>query len=283
MVEFIGIKRPASHAGEMGIFPAAEMFEEDMQAVPNGVDANVVVTIKATLKYNRASWFLAKLVADACDWLDDKDDAREALLIEAKHYRKYYDKLRDRVELRAKPTRTLDATDWIRLLRRMVDRANAVFVPNDPDSPFRQELNRFMDPLFEPERPKGEEPPPITEIPEGPGHNSGPSGVDRDLDRPEPRAEPTRRRPPPGGSETPAEPKAAPEPPLARETASAPDPKEGYPAYALWHFDRLQSQEAAMEWLWTPEQARLRDSLLVPIGVRKSLEREAAARFGGKA
>jgi hypothetical protein len=304
MVEFIGVKRPATHAGEIGIFPAAEMFAEDMSAIPNGVEATVVITIKATLKYNRASWFLANLVAQSCDWLDDKDDARESLLIEAKHYRKYYDKLRDRVELRAKPTRTLDATAWIALLRRMVDRANTVFVPNDPDSPFRQELNRFMSPLFERDGPPLDDVPPPTAIPDGPGHNSGPAGVggfdmpwcDRcqsyhlataDHIRPAAAAHAASeidRPKPPAGPEATQRPRQRPEPTTPAEPAGPPrEPKVAgeYPAYAKWHLDLAANHGEAMGWLWTPAQAKLRDQLLIPIGVRKQLERYCADKFGG--
>jgi hypothetical protein len=84
-------KRPARHGGEMGLFPENPMADEDFAKVRGGSDrdltVNVTITspqILADLKY---CWGLAGKLADACDWLTDKEMAMDCLCVLAKHSR----------------------------------------------------------------------------------------------------------------------------------------------------------------------------------------------------
>lgn len=82
-------KRPARWAGEMGLFVDNQMGEEDFAKVQADRDLSIGVTITsqqmlADLKY---CWGLAGKLADACDWLTDKDEAMDCICILAKHSR----------------------------------------------------------------------------------------------------------------------------------------------------------------------------------------------------
>jgi hypothetical protein len=270
MAELIMRKR-AAQAGEIGLFPAAEAFEDIFRTVKMDVDVDVKATTAKLAKYNSLSWHMANLLLAASDQFEYSDEARDWLLVEAKHSRKVYDKLRGKAELKAKGTRHLDGTAWLELIPRLVH----VLVTRC-GIPEGEIFTHGKDEFF-----RRDEPPPITEIPEGPGHNSGPAGVSGDLpDRPAAATSEISR---PEATPKPAEPEPNVEPPQAVQRGPRPEtPTSGrhYDTYARWHIDGAPTHEAAMGWLWTPEQAALRDKLLVPIGQRKTLERYCAEKFG---
>ena len=276
MVELIMRKRRAQ-PGEIGLFPAGEVFEDQWGAIKADTDVNVQATTTAHGKYMRLSWHIARLICDSSDEFEYTDDAREWLLIHAKHSRKVMDKLRGKAELKAKGTRRLDGTAWLELIPRLVHVATTMYgIPEDAI---------FTD-LSKEEFFRRDEPPPITEIPDGPGHNSGPAGVSRVMPDEVPPNHSYEEAAVAAGEISEMETlsgamrdKTRPEPPVAPET---PSHARQYDLYARYHIDRAEGHQAAMGWLWTPQQAQLRDKLGVPIGARKSLERYCAEKHGGK-
>lgn len=171
MTSLIMRKRRAQ-PGEIGLFPAGEVFDEQWSSIKIDVDVDVTATTAAHPKYNRLSWHIANLILASTDLYEFSDEARDWLLIHAKHSRKVMDKLRGKAELKPKGTRRLDGTAWLELIPRLVHVATTKYgIPEDA----------IFTGLSREEFFRRDEPPPITEIPEGPGHNSGPAGVSRDL------------------------------------------------------------------------------------------------------
>ena len=117
VVELILTKRIAK-AGEMGLFCDAQPFEDDWQSLKIGTEVKAECTVPANLKYLKFFWALATKVADNCDWLLDKRDAADRILLEARHFKTVFDPLRNKAEVRPKSVAGLSGDTWIRLLRR---------------------------------------------------------------------------------------------------------------------------------------------------------------------
>ena len=144
MVEFIARKRGATYKGEVGLFPAAELWEDAFSHIKMDQDTTVVATTRRNQKQNALSWVIAERVFNASEDFDSKETARDAILIEAGHFERAFDKRRHTAFLRAKPTANMDGTDFLRLLRKMIDVTCTVFVPSLPDSIFRRELEDML-------------------------------------------------------------------------------------------------------------------------------------------
>lgn len=67
--------------------PVDPMSEEDMDHLP--ADRDLLVSAKAprNLRQHRLAWALAQKLAEACDYLHDREDAMDYLKIRAKHVR----------------------------------------------------------------------------------------------------------------------------------------------------------------------------------------------------
>lgn len=309
MVKLVMRKRAAQHAGELGLFVDFEPFEEDFAAIKMDAEVEVDAKTKRSLKQHKFIWALATKVAEACDFLDTKDDAYTYMLIEAKHARYIYDHRRDISYAVPKATNwgAMDGTAFTKLAKRITHIVGTHIVPGIDNELLRAEIEAMLNPDLIPtdNRP---EPPPITEIPEGPGHNSRPMGIAPvdptdgeppiDVDSPENRARPAARpvNAPATDNRAPSRP-ASPEPPEARQTASRrtaesspePDWSETKPAnefeyvrYARFHIERAGKPWPAREWLNSAEEWQLRSNIRVPIGVRKQLERHCDDFYGGK-
>jgi hypothetical protein len=144
MVEFIARKRAAAYKGEVGLFPAAEVWVDEFQHVKMDQDVTVVATNRRNQKQNALSWVIADRVFNASEDFDSKETAREAILIEAGHFERAFDNRRGIAFLRSLPTHNLDGTDFLKLLRKMIDVTCTVFVPSFRDSIFRRELEDML-------------------------------------------------------------------------------------------------------------------------------------------
>jgi len=184
----------------------------------------------------------------------------------------------------------MDGTTFTKLLKRMTHVMGTHIVPGIDNNALRAEIERMLNPDLIPtdDRP---EPPPITEIPDGPGmgHNSRPAGVDQEPPAAEP-ASPAHERPQNDPMEGSGPEIASGQPPLADSGpvdggVRTTDPGEpdwsvqvpadvgSYMAYARFHIQEATGAWNAREWLNTPDQWQLRQQIGVPIGYRKQLER----------
>lgn len=141
-------KRAAVRAGEVGLFVDAAPFEEDFGHIKLGAEVQVKATTPRSLRQHKFAWALATKIAEACDWLETKDDAMEYLLIEAKHFRRIYDPIRKIAHLRPKPTNwgAMDGTEYTRLLKRMTHVAVTQVCPGLEEGPLRAEIEAMIGP-----------------------------------------------------------------------------------------------------------------------------------------
>lgn len=148
MVELTMTKRVAK-TGEIGLFVDSPVWEGDFSNIKNGSEVKVTATTPRSLRQMKFAWALATKIADACDWIDTKEDAMDVMLIEAKHYRRIWDPRRQKAILRPKPTNfgAMDGTEYTRLLKRIVHVATTVIVPGLDESALKAEIEAM---IFEP-------------------------------------------------------------------------------------------------------------------------------------
>jgi hypothetical protein len=119
MAELAMTKRPAMHAGEMGLFVDSPVFEEDFGRVRTKVGLQVTVTQPHNLKQFRKAWVLAGKIADSGALGDlDKVDVMQYLLKKAKHVKYVYNKHRDGEELEV----VVKSIRWAQLEQDAFDR-----------------------------------------------------------------------------------------------------------------------------------------------------------------
>src|ERR1700677_1989963 len=145
MTQEILLRKRAAKAGEIGLFLETPVFEEEWNSIPRDTEVRAELSVPATLKYMRFFRALCGLLAQNCDWLNgDPEFAKEQLLMECRHVTYHVDKLRQRTEIRAKTTRSLNADQWIRLLRRATHAVGEKFIPGMPDNELRKEIERMI-------------------------------------------------------------------------------------------------------------------------------------------
>lgn len=143
MTELILRKRKAQ-PNEIGLFVEAEVFSEEWSSISIGAEVVAECTVPETAKYRKFFHALCGMLADNCDWLTDKDDAKEKLLLECRHATYHHDKLRGTTEIRAKTTKSLSSDQWIRLLRRASNAVTEKFIPGMPDNEITAEITKMI-------------------------------------------------------------------------------------------------------------------------------------------
>lgn len=290
--EIVLRKRASTRVGEMGLFCDHEVWSDDFSAIKNDTDVKCTVAQARSLKQHKFAWALATKVAEACDFLDTKDDAMNYMLIEARHARFIHDPIRQINYAIPKPTNwsAMDGVAYTKLLRRMTHVVATHIVPGIDKDELRREIEKMLHPDLIPTEDMGPEPPPVDTIPDGPGvHNSRPAPVE-----PEPAA-PVRQTTYAEASGAAAR-TATPERPQAGETAS---PESGrnatvwyvdmagepdwskdlpgdpgmYRAYGRWQIGRKAERGLAMGWLEGDQQVALRREIGAGIEVRNYLRR----------
>lgn len=303
--EIVLRKRASTRVGEMGLFCDVEVWEGEFSAIKMDSDVRVTVSQPRSLKQHQFAWVLATKVAEACDFLETKEDAMEYMLIEARHCRIIHDKLRGITYARPKPTNwgAMDGVAFTKLLRRMTHVVATHIVPGIDKDELRREIEKMLHPDLIPTEDTRPEPPPIDTIPDGPGmgHNSRPAGVAPVEPAPAAPARQTTYAEASGAAER----KAAPEPPQAQQTASQesggnatvwyvdmagepdwtkdmPGDPGMYRSYGRFQIDRKAEHGLAMGWLEGDQQVALRREIGAGIEVRNYLRRYADEKFGVK-
>lgn len=140
MTELV-LRKRAAKAGELGLFVESPIWDEEWSSIRIGAEVVAECTVPETAKYRKFFHALCGMLAENCEWLVDKDDAKEKLLLECRHATYHHDQLRNRTEIKAKTTRNLSSDQWIRLLRRASDAVSTRFLPGTPDSAIKREIS----------------------------------------------------------------------------------------------------------------------------------------------
>lgn len=286
MADLQMVKRKAM-PGEVGLFVNSEVWDDEFRSIKMDAEVTVKATTKAHQKYMRLSWHIARLVCDASDAFEHPEDARDYILIECKHYRRRFDKLRDKAELIPKDTHNLDGTAWLRLIPRMVDVAVRQF--GIPEEAMSRQLREAQQGDARPE------PPPHEEVPDGPTAAHGPdtspeasANQAHEQDQPPAEAaepahepEPAAPTPEPAPAEAPQrrqrkaaepEPELGPEPPAPTDVPS-------YEAWILWHCKRATDAASFIVFFNGDDQWNMRKQLGIGVIDRKAIEAKLADRF----
>lgn len=144
MVEIVFVKRRAKE-GELGLFVDTPIFDEEWSSLKIGEEIKAECTVPANLKYLKFFWALVgKVVDNSPDEFLDKEDCKERILLEARHYKAVYDNLRDKTEIKAKSIAGLSGDTWIRLLRRVTHVVITKFLPGMEENALKAEIEKMI-------------------------------------------------------------------------------------------------------------------------------------------
>jgi hypothetical protein len=130
--------------GEVGLFIESEIWEDAFSAIKMGAECKAIVTVPANLVYLKYFWCLCDKVADNCAWICDKDDAKDKILLEARHAQYFYDHVRERSEIRSKSISNLSGDTWIRLLKRCSYVVTTTFLTGMKENDLKREIEAMI-------------------------------------------------------------------------------------------------------------------------------------------
>jgi hypothetical protein len=141
-------KRPAMHAGELGLFIDAQVFEEDFSNIRTGVDLQAKITQPHNLKQFRLAWALAAKIAQSGALGDaDRREVMDYLLKKCKHVKYIYNKHRGGEELEVVPKSirwsALEQDAFNRLFNRMIYVVITNILPDVPEGVIRDEIEKM--------------------------------------------------------------------------------------------------------------------------------------------
>lgn len=102
--------------------PVDDLAAEGFANIPASRDVLITVRAPRNPRHHRLAWALAQKVADACDWLHDRDDAMDFLKLKARHYKAIVDPRTGQTAMVPKSIAfgSLDQVAFNRLFNRMV-------------------------------------------------------------------------------------------------------------------------------------------------------------------
>lgn len=160
MADLVMRKRPAMHAGEVGLFIDTQVFEEEFGTIKQGVDVAVEAKQSRNLRQMRLAWGLCRKIADS-GVLGDADtrEVMNYLLKKCKHVKYIANTHRDGVEVEVivKSIRfaQMDQTAFDRLFNRMLFVITSEILPDMPEGELRAEVEKMSGVIApEPEPPK---------------------------------------------------------------------------------------------------------------------------------
>lgn len=265
MTDLVMRKRPGT-AGEVGLFVDSPVFEEDFGHVKMNAEVQVKATTPRSLRQLKFAWALATKIADACDWVETKEDCMDFMLIEAKHFRRIYDPLRGVAILKPKPTNfgAMDGTEYTRLLKRITYVAVTIMVPGMDDSALKAGIEAMIGPDLPASAP---EPKPV-----------------RAPRQRKPTADPQPQEPAGGtaGNSDPAAPSDTPQDEGAAGPSAPTNEAEYIAACRAWIVKQGASHEESRMYFEGNHHVALRQKCGVGIGVRNMLRRELAKKYERK-
>lgn len=258
MTELVMRKREG-RAGEIGLFVDTEVFEEDFQHIKLGAEVNVKATTPRSLRQLKFAWGLATKIASGCDWVDSKEDCMDFMLIEAKHFRRIFDPLRNVAILKPKPTNfgAMDGTEYTRLLKRLVHIAVTVMIPGMDDAAMIAEVEAMVGPDLAASAPEPAKPQRATRA---------------KKTNPEPVSQAE------GGDESAGPDTAASNPQGAGPRPSPTNEAEYLIAARQW-IAKQTDHPKALDYLDSTPQIELRAACKLSVGANKMIRRELAEHF----
>lgn len=133
--------------------------EEMLAAIPTNVELLVTVNTPRNVKQFRKAWVLAQKVSEACDWLFDRVDAMDWMLIKARHIRRIYDTRNEELIVIPKSIRwaSLSQQDFTVIFDRIIHVVTTLIIPGLDEGALRAEIEAMV---FDPNAPEPAKPAP---------------------------------------------------------------------------------------------------------------------------
>lgn len=141
MLELSVIKRKALYAGEVGIFGADQIADDELKHLATDEVAWAEITTPKSLALLRYLWAIAQKLADG-GLYDDKNEAMDDLKIRAKFAQFEY--FGGRVVVRPKSLSRQRRDVLSRLADRFVYVVCKDLLPDMPEGKFRQEIQKMV-------------------------------------------------------------------------------------------------------------------------------------------
>ena len=141
MLELALVKRPAKYKGEVGLYGADQVADEDLKHLTNDEVAWAEITTPRNIKLLRYLWAVAQKLADG-GLYDHKDDAMEDLKIRARFAK--FAMEGERVLIVPKSLSKKSGDVLSRLADRFVYIVCHDLLPDMPESEFRREIMKMV-------------------------------------------------------------------------------------------------------------------------------------------
>lgn len=124
------------------LVPVDELGIDDMKHIPTGKDVFVTCRTARNLRQHRLAWVLATRVAEACDFLHDKEDSMAWLKIKSRHVRMLQDPRTGQVAIVPKSIAfaSLSQQDFSRIFDRMIYVTCTEILPGLDEGALRSEI-----------------------------------------------------------------------------------------------------------------------------------------------
>lgn len=122
--------------------PINQLAEDELQSIPTDKDLLVTVKTPRNIKQFNLGWALAQKVADCCDWLHDKQDAMDWMLIQARHVKYLTNPKTGKVEIIPKSIAlaSMKQDQFDRLFKRLTYIVLTEIMPGVDDTTLHAEL-----------------------------------------------------------------------------------------------------------------------------------------------
>lgn len=134
------MRREGSH-----LVAVDQIAADEVALIPAGQDVLVTAKVPRNVKQHRLAWALAEKVAEACDFLHDRDDGMEWLKIKARHVRMIQDPKTHQVAIIPKSIAfaSLSQAAFSRVLNRMIWVVCNEILPGLDEGELRAELEKM--------------------------------------------------------------------------------------------------------------------------------------------
>ena len=128
------------------LVPIDEMSSDELARIPLRQQVLVAVRVPRNIRQHRLAWALATKVAEACDWLHDREDAMAWLKIKARHVQYIHDHRNNETHIIPKSIRfaALDQMGFDRIFRRMVYVTITEIIPGLDEAALRIEIESMV-------------------------------------------------------------------------------------------------------------------------------------------
>jgi phosphoenolpyruvate carboxylase len=122
--------------------PVDQIAADELGHIQIGKDVLVTVRVPRNIRQHRLAWAMAQKVAEACDWLHDREDAMDWLKIKARHVKIVHNPMTNHTLIVPKSIAfaSLDQAAFSRLLNRMIFVICSEIVPGLDETALRAEI-----------------------------------------------------------------------------------------------------------------------------------------------